>query len=50
MHRVTNEDVRKLCEDPLSFAVVMEEDEIEHVIAVFISVLLRRKPRRGGKN
>lgn len=46
----TREDIRKLKDDPLSFAILMEDRHIEQVIVAFVSVLNKRKPKRGDQN
>ena len=43
-----SDDVTKLINDPISFAMVMDDDRIEDVIVKFVSVLNRRKRNRGG--
>ena len=48
MKRTTGKDVLKLAKDPISFAMMMDESELEHVIVAFVSVLNKRKPDRGG--
>jgi hypothetical protein len=48
MKPVANDCVTKLINDPLSFAMVMDDDRIEDVIVKFVSVLNRRKGRGGG--
>lgn len=48
MQCITRNDVRKLTADPLSFAIMMDNMELEQVIAVFVAVLNKRKPYRGG--
>ena len=48
MHCVTKKDVEKLANDPISFAMLMENCELERVIVTFVSVLNKRKPDRGG--
>ena len=50
MKPVANDCVTKLVNDPISFAMVMDEDRIEDVIVKFVSVLIKRKRHRGGKN
>ena len=50
MPDITKEDIRKLKDDPLSFAVLMEDRHIEHVIVTFVSVLIKRKPKQGDQN
>ena len=41
-------DIAKLITDPLSFAIMMRDEELEDVIALFVSVLNKRRNRRGG--
>jgi hypothetical protein len=48
MQCVTRNDIRKLTTDPLSFAIMMDNMELEQVIAAFVAVLNKRKPYRGG--
>jgi hypothetical protein len=48
MQCVNRNDAKKLAEDPISFAMMMDESQLEHVIATFVSVLNKRKPDRGG--
>jgi hypothetical protein len=48
MQCVARNDVRKLTTDPLSFAIMMDNMELEQVIAAFVAVLNKRKPYRGG--
>ena len=48
MHHVTREDARKLAKDPISFAMMMDNCQLEDVIAAFVTVLNKRKPDRGG--
>jgi len=50
MNTVTQDDIGKLQKDPLSFAILMEDQQIEHVIVTFVSVLIRRNENRGGQN
>lgn len=50
MQRVTGEAIRKLEKDPLSFAMMMEDREIEHVIVTFVSVLINRKSGGGDQD
>jgi hypothetical protein len=44
MQCVNRTDARKLAEDPLSFALMLDTDQLEHAIATFVSVLNKRKP------
>jgi hypothetical protein len=48
MKPVSNDCVTKLINDPISFAMVMEDDRIEDVIVKFVSVLNKRRRRGGG--
>ena len=47
---ITREDVRKLAKDPISFAMMMENHELEDIIVTFVSVLNRRKLNGGDYN
>jgi len=48
MQYVDQKDIEKLAGDPLSFAIMMDNHQLEQVIAAFVSVLNKRKPERGG--
>ena len=48
MHRVNRNGAKKLAKDPISFALMLDDDQLEHVIVTFVSVLNKRKPDRGG--
>ena len=48
MKYITRKDVEKLANDPISFAILMENSQLEHVIVAFVSELNKRKPERGG--
>ena len=48
MECVTRKDTQKLAKDPISFAMMMDESELEHVIVAFVSVLSKKIPDRGG--
>ena len=50
MEFTTRKNVKKLVKDPLSFALMMENDQIKEVIGIFFSVLTERENLRGGKN
>ena len=50
MKGMENDLAAKLKEDPISFAMMLDDEEIEEVIAAFVSVLNRRKRSRGGWN
>jgi hypothetical protein len=41
MTKITKKDIKKLQNDPLSFAILMEDRHIEEVIVVFVSVLIK---------
>ena len=45
---VSRNDARKIAEDPVSFALMLDDRQLEHVIATFVCVLNKRKPDRGG--
>ena len=48
MKPIANDCVTKLINDPISFAMVMDDDRVEDVIVTFVSVLNKRKGRGGG--
>ena len=48
MECVTGKDIQKLAKDPISFAMMMDNHQLEDVIVAFVSVLNKRKPDRGG--
>jgi hypothetical protein len=48
--RVSKKDAVKLAKEPISFAMMMQDHELEDVIVAFVSVLNRRKTERGGQN
>ena len=50
MERVTKKDINKLAKNPMFFAMMMDESELEHVIVTFVSVFNKRKNGRGGEN
>jgi hypothetical protein len=43
MNNVSRKQVRKFIEDPLSYAMLMEDHEIEETIAKLMTILYRRK-------
>ena len=45
---ITRRDVHKLAGDPLGFAMMMQNQELEEVIVTFVSVLNKRKLTGGG--
>ena len=48
MECVTRKDTQKLAKDAISFAMMMDNHQLEDVIVAFVSVLNKRKPDRGG--
>jgi len=48
MKPVANDCVTKLINDPISLAMVMDDDRVEDVIVTFVSVLNKRKGHGGG--
>ena len=48
MECITGKDTQKLAKDPISFAMMMDNHQLEDVIVAFVSVLNKRKPDRGG--
>ena len=48
MKTISQDDIRKLQKDPLSYAVLMEDRNIEQVIVTFVSVLLKKKRKQRG--
>jgi hypothetical protein len=50
MENANNRDIEGLAKDPLAFAIMMDDHQLEHVIVAFVSVLLERKTHRGGEN
>jgi len=48
MQYITRNEVQKLENDPLSFAIMMDDSKLENVIVAFVSVLIKRKQYRGG--
>ena len=48
MNHISDDCVTKLINDPISFAMVMDDDRIEDVIVKFVSVLNKRRRRGGG--
>jgi len=51
MKTTLRKEVAKLINDPISFAMLMENQDLEHVIVTFVSVLNKRKKTdRGGQN
>ncbi len=48
MNCVNRSNVKKLIEGPLGVAMMMDDEQLEHVIVTFVSVLNKRKTDRGG--
>jgi len=48
LNNPTRTQVKKLVEDPLSYALLMEDQEIEETIAKLMAVLYHRKKNNGG--
>ena len=48
MECVKRKDVETLIKDPLIFAMMMDDSQLEHVIVMFVSVINKRKSDRGG--
>lgn len=48
MKPVTRKDVQRLAKDPISFAMMMNDDQLEDAIVAFVSVLNDRIIDRGG--
>jgi hypothetical protein len=46
---ITKEDVNKLKQDAIQFALMMDDDEIEQVIVDFVEVKNMRQRSRSGK-
>ena len=45
---VTRKDAKKLADNPICFAMMLDDIELQNVIAVFVSALNKEKPNRGG--
>ena len=43
MQSVTLNEIKKLSNDPISFAMMMDDSQLENVIVAFVSVLNKRK-------
>jgi len=50
MQHVIRNEAEKLVNNPISFAMMMYDSQLENVIVAFISVLLDKNKDRGGKN
>ena len=48
MQHLDKKDTKRLAEDPVSLAIMMDDSQLEHVIAAFVSVLIQRIKDRGG--
>jgi hypothetical protein len=44
MQCVDRTDAKKLSDDPLSFALMLDDQQLQLVIATFVCVLNKRKP------
>ena len=47
MNCATRKNAKKLADDPLSVAMMMDDEQLEYVIVTFVSVLNKRKTDRG---
>ena len=47
---ITRKDVLKLTREPLGFAMMMQNQELEDIIVTFVSVLNKRKINGGDYN
>jgi len=50
MANITREDIKKLKNAPLDYAILMEDRHIENVIVTFVAVLNERNNKRGDQN
>lgn len=50
MKYIQRKDIEKLTNDPIGFAIMMDDGQLEHVIATFVAILNKRKINGGGKN
>lgn len=48
MNQISNKDVSKLINEPLSYALMMDNEQIEELIATLVAVLNKRT--RGDQN
>ena len=48
MHSVSRKQVKQLIAQPIDFALMMEDSDLQDVISVFVTVLNKRKTDRGG--
>jgi hypothetical protein len=46
---ITKQDVKKLKQDAIQFALMMDDDEIERVVVDFVEVKNMRQRSRSGK-
>ena len=47
MQGVIQQDIERLKKDPLGFAIMLDDDDLEQAIAAFFTVLKHRKNKRG---
>ena len=47
MKYINKKDVEKLANDPIGFAIMMDDSQLEDVITTFVSVLNKRKNNNG---
>jgi len=51
MQHITRNDAEKLANNPIGFAMMMDDSQLEDVVVAFVSALLLDKNKsRGGKN
>jgi len=48
MQHIDKKSTKRLAEDPVSFAIMMDDSQLEQIIAAFVSVLIQRIKDRGG--
>ena len=47
MQYIRREDVEKLVNDPIGFAIMMDDSQLEEVIATFVAILNKKKLNGG---
>lgn len=50
MQHITRNEAEKLANDPIGFAMMMDDSQLEDVVVAFVSALLDKNKSRGGKN
>jgi hypothetical protein len=50
MRGLRSDCIRNLKEDPMSFAMMMDDGELEEVIVAFVGVLNKKNQSGGGQN